>query len=92
MLAEHPSQFLLLEREVEDEYRPRMRQELQRRLNQFAEKGRDDLRIVPVAGDGWFARMSGRFRGGRVSEVCGLACRVTVVRLAAWSAGLSWTC
>jgi hypothetical protein len=40
MLAEEPSQFLLLEREVEDEFRPRMRQELLRRLNELADKTR----------------------------------------------------
>jgi hypothetical protein len=40
MLAAHPSQFLLLEREVEDEYRPRMLGELQRRVEEVAENAR----------------------------------------------------
>ena len=36
-LADHPSQFLLLERAVEDEYRPRMRKALQCRVDALAE-------------------------------------------------------
>ena len=36
-LSEGPSQFLLLERAVEDEFRPRMLEELQRRVNVVAE-------------------------------------------------------
>jgi hypothetical protein len=36
-LADHPSQFLLLERAVEDEYRPRMLNELQCRVDALAE-------------------------------------------------------
>src|SRR5450755_1639697 len=36
-LTEGPSQFLLLERAVEDEFRPRMLEELQRRVSQLAE-------------------------------------------------------
>jgi hypothetical protein len=37
MLADHPSQFLLMERAVEDQYRPRMLQELQGRVDALAE-------------------------------------------------------
>src|SRR6202051_3668882 len=37
ILADHDSQFLWLERAVEDEFRPRMRQELQRRVDALAE-------------------------------------------------------
>src|SRR5450631_1916842 len=44
MLAEQPSQFLLLERSVEDEYRPRMLQELQRRVDELAQT----TRTIPV--------------------------------------------
>ena len=36
-LADHPSEFLLLERAVEDEYRPRMLKELQCRVDALAE-------------------------------------------------------
>jgi hypothetical protein len=39
-LADHPSQFLLLERAVEDEYRPRMLKELQYRVDALAESAR----------------------------------------------------
>lgn len=39
-LADHPSQFLLLERAVEDEYRPRMLKELQCRVDVLAESAR----------------------------------------------------
>src|ERR1700731_4930622 len=40
ILADLPSKFILLERAVEDEYRPRMLQELQRRVEQIAETTR----------------------------------------------------
>lgn len=40
MLAEQPSQFLLLERSVEDAYRPRMLEELQRRVDEVAQTTR----------------------------------------------------
>src|SRR3984893_3130641 len=39
-LADHPAQFLLLERAVEDEYRPRMLKELQCRVDALAESAR----------------------------------------------------
>src|SRR5437899_2954436 len=44
ILAEQPSQFILLERSVEDEYRPRMLQELQRRVDEVAQS----TRSIPV--------------------------------------------
>jgi hypothetical protein len=87
MLAEHSSQFLLLEREVEEEYRPRMVQELQRRVNELAEttraKSPDCARcgrrmvcqdVRPVS---WLARF-GRLRVGVPRyrcPACGLECR-----------------
>src|SRR6202140_4414734 len=72
VLADGPSQFLLLERAVEDEYRPRMLQALQRRVDEVAETTRatpvcarcgrlmvcQDVR--PVS---WLARF-GRLRAG----------------------------
>jgi len=51
ILADQPSKFLLLERAVEDEYRPRMLQELQRRVDQIAETTRAEVRFVAVAKD-----------------------------------------
>src|SRR5580658_6168095 len=87
MLAEDPSQFLLLERAVEDEFRPRMRQELLRRLKELADKTRatspdctgcgrrmvcQDVRAVS-----WLARF-GRLRVGVPRyrcPACGLECR-----------------
>jgi len=70
ILADHPSQFLLLERAVEDEFRSRMLQELQRRVDEVAETARirpvcvgcgrsmvcQDVRLVS-----WWARF-GRLR------------------------------
>lgn len=50
MLAEHPSQFVVLEREVEDEYRPRMLQELQRRVDDLAKTTRTTSRICEPCG------------------------------------------
>jgi len=50
MLAEGPSQFLLLERAVEDEYRPRMLQELQRRVSDLAETTRATSPVCPRCG------------------------------------------
>jgi hypothetical protein len=40
MLAESPSQFVWMERAVESEYRPRLLQELQRRVEEFAKSTR----------------------------------------------------
>jgi hypothetical protein len=42
-LADHPSQFLLLERAVEQEYRPQMLNELQRRVDALAESARENI-------------------------------------------------
>src|ERR1700694_5539568 len=73
MLAESPSQFVLMERAVEDEYRPRMLQELQRRLEGLAETTRaqppdcSQCNRVMVCQDvrsvSWLARV-GRLRVG----------------------------
>ena len=71
MLADRPSQFVLLERAVEDEYRPHMLQELQRRVEEVAETARSAPACVcgrlmvcqdvrPVS---WWARF-GRLRVG----------------------------
>jgi len=47
ILADRPSQFLLLERAVEDDYRPRLLEELQRRVDAVAESTRTaSLRCV----------------------------------------------
>src|ERR1035441_10582227 len=71
LLAEEPSRFLLLERAVEVEYRPRMLEELQRRVDKFAETARvtiplcADCRRSMVCQDvrpvSWWARF-GRLR------------------------------
>ena len=45
MLMEHPSQFLLLERAVSEEFRPRMLEALQRRVVEVAKAARPQ---VPV--------------------------------------------
>src|ERR1035438_6825515 len=73
MLTERPSEFVVMERAVEDEYRPRMLQELQRRVEGLAESTRaqppvcsqckrvmvcQDVRLVS-----WLARV-GRLRIG----------------------------
>jgi hypothetical protein len=73
MLAEYPSQFVLLERAVEDEYRPRMLQELQRRVNDLAETTRAESPVCVSCGRlmvcqdvrsvSWWARF-GRLRVG----------------------------
>ena len=46
-LTEGPSKFLLLERAVEDEFRPRMLEELQRRVDQVAETVRATNPVCP---------------------------------------------
>jgi hypothetical protein len=85
--AEHPSQFLLLERAVEDEFRPRMLQELQRRVNELAETTRATIPVCVRCGRltvcqdvrpiSWWARF-GRLRVGvpryRCPD-CGFECR-----------------
>jgi hypothetical protein len=79
MLAENPSRFVLLERAVEDEYRPRMLQELQRRVNDLAETTRAESPVcVPcgrlmvcqdVRSVSWWARF-GRLRVGVARYRC----------------------
>src|SRR5258708_15653749 len=71
LLADHPSQFLLLERAVEDEYRPRMLKELQGRVDALAESARESCPACADCGQpmvcqdirpvSWFARF-GRLR------------------------------
>src|SRR5450432_3351323 len=73
MLAESPSEFVAMERAVEDEYRPRMLEELQRRVEDFAKSTRarppvcSQCRRVMVCQDvrpvSWLARV-GRLRVG----------------------------
>jgi hypothetical protein len=92
ILADQPSKFLLMERAVEDEYRPRMLQELQRRVDETAQSTRAEPAICAVADVPWSARTCARFPGGRVSGVSGSACRVTVARLAVVKVGLCWIC
>ena len=87
MLAEHPSQFLLLERVVEDEFRPRMLQELQGRVNELAETTRAKPPVCAHCGRvmicqdvrpvSWWARF-GRLRVGVPRyrcPACGFECR-----------------
>jgi len=50
VLADKPSRFLLLERAVEDEYRPRMREELQRRVSDLAETTRAESPVCVPCG------------------------------------------
>lgn len=87
MLAEHPSQFLLLERAVEDDFRPRMLQELERRVSDLAEATRATSPVCTQCGRltvcqdvrrvSWYARF-GRLRVGVPRyrcPACGLECR-----------------
>src|ERR1039457_1258340 len=87
MLAEHPSQFLLLERVVEDEFRPRMLQELQGRVNELAKTRRPSPPFCALCGQfmicqdvrpvSWWARF-GRLRVGVPRyrcPACGFECR-----------------
>jgi hypothetical protein len=50
MLTDRPSKFLSLERAVEDEYRPRMLEELQRRVNELAETTRATIPVCAHCG------------------------------------------
>jgi len=50
LLADHPSRFLLLERAVEDEYRPQMLKELQCRLDALAESVRGNAPVCDRCG------------------------------------------
>jgi hypothetical protein len=87
MLAEHPSQFLLLERAVEDDFRPRMLQELERRVSGLAEATRATSPVCAQCGGrtvcqdvrrvSWYARFGRlgvdvpRYR----CPACGVECR-----------------
>ncbi len=87
MLADHPSQFLLLERAVEDEYRPRRLQELQRLVSDLAETTRATSPVCPrcerltVCQDVWPVSWWARFGRLRVDvpryrcPACGGECR-----------------
>jgi hypothetical protein len=50
ILADQPSKFLLMERAVEDEFRPRMLQELQRRVDEMAESTRGEPAVCTRCG------------------------------------------
>jgi hypothetical protein len=50
VLADGPSEFLLLERAVEDEFRPQMLKELQRRVDARAESARASSPVCTVCG------------------------------------------
>jgi hypothetical protein len=49
-VPDRPSQFLLLERAVEDEHRPRMLEELQRRVDEMAETARAEPPVCACCG------------------------------------------
>ncbi len=49
-LSDQPSRFILLEREVEQEYRPQMLQTLQRKINAVAQEAHASLPICPQCG------------------------------------------
>src|ERR1022692_1316526 len=85
MLAESPSEFVLMERAVEDEYRPGMLQELQRRVEELAKTMRTrapacSQRVMvcqDVRSVSWLARV-GRLRVGVPRyrcPVCKTECR-----------------
>jgi hypothetical protein len=73
VLAEGPSRFVLMERAVEDEYRPRMLQELQQRVEEYAKTTRSQSPACSQCGRvmvcqdvrpvSWLARF-GRLRVG----------------------------
>jgi hypothetical protein len=73
MLAESPSEFVVMERAVEEEYRPRMLHELQRRVEEFAKSTRAQPPVCSQCGRvmvcqdvrsvSWLARV-GRLRIG----------------------------
>jgi hypothetical protein len=73
VLAESPSRFVLMERAVEDEYRPRMLQELQQRVEEYAKTTRSQSPACSQCGRvmvcqdvrpvSWLARF-GRLRVG----------------------------
>ena len=83
VLADHPSEFLLLERAVEDEFRPRMLKELQFRVDALAEAALGDSPACADCGQSmicqdvrpvsWLARF-GRLRTGIPRYRCH-ACR-----------------
>jgi|SRR5580658_6194280 hypothetical protein len=93
VLAEGPSQFVLMERAVEDEYRPRMLQELQQRVEEFAKTTRSQSPACAACGRvmvcqdvrpvSWLARF-GRLRVGVPRyrcPVCKSECRPLLERM-----------
>jgi hypothetical protein len=80
----------MLERAVEEEYRPRMRAELQRRLEVIAETTQTMVPACPRCGQSMRRKDTDRFHGWRVLDVSRRGLRVTVALAAASSAGRYW--
>ncbi len=91
-LAEQASQFMLLERAVEQEYRPLMLAELQRKVDVVAQAAQTTGLRARVAARPCTAKIPDRSRGwpGLESSVRGF--RGSFVEPAMCKAGLCWTC
>src|ERR1035438_3214085 len=81
MLAESPSEFVVMERAVEEEYRPRMLlccMSFSGEWKSLRNPRARSPRFALNAGESWFARMCGRFHGWPPSGALRLGYRVTV--------------
>ena len=91
-LAEQASQFMLLERAVEEEFRPRLRAELQRRIEVIAETAQIETPPCPRCGQlmrrkdtrsvSWLARF-GRLHAPVTRYRC-VSCRIQCRPLLDW--------
>jgi len=86
-LADQPSRFVLLEREVELEYRPQMLEALQRKVNMVAEQFRGTPPECPRCGQ---PMMLVRSPGWRTGGGCVPLRRGTVARRASRSVDPCW--
>ena len=92
VLADDLPRFLLLEREVEIEYRPQMLAALQSKVDAVAAAAPGTAPWCPRCGQPMRPKTRGRSPGWLAAVACTLPYRVTVARLAATSAGLCWIC
>jgi hypothetical protein len=91
-LAEQASEFVLLERAVEQEYRPPMRAELQRRVDALAQAAQATRPACPRCGQTMGRKDLDRCRGWPGLESSARRFRVSFVETAMCSAGPCWPC
>ncbi len=89
-LADQPSRFMQLEREVEREFQPRLLAALQERVNAVAEETHSPFAPVRDVGERWACMMIGQCPGWPVLAACTPVCGAIVAQTAATNADPCW--